>query len=121
LAFQNFLGIAKLVLASRHLLIILVRIILIAIIDQASIILPLLTRFGITSANLGYFVLDNTLNNNTTLVKLSKKLDFDPAEKRLHCIGHILNLIAEEYLFGQDCSTFKDKYKKAGALERRAL
>jgi hypothetical protein len=94
---------------------------LIVIIDQASVLLPFLTRFGITSANLGYFVLNNTSNNNTTLVELSKKLDFDPIEKQLRYIGHILNLIAEEYLFGQDCLTFKDKYKKAGALERRVL
>jgi hypothetical protein len=109
------------VLASRYLLIILVQIILIVIIDQASVLFPLLTRFGITSTNLGYFVLDNILNNNTTLVELSKKLDFDPVEKRLHCIGYILNLIAEEYLFRQDSLTFKEEYKKAGALEQRAL
>jgi hypothetical protein len=48
-------------------------------------------------------------------------MKFDPKEKRLRCIGHILNLIAEEYLFGQDCSTFEEEFKKAGAPERRAL
>jgi hypothetical protein len=36
-------------------------------------------------------------------------------------MGYILNLIAEEYLFGQDCLTFEDEYKKAGVLERRVL
>jgi hypothetical protein len=90
-------------------------------VEQAVVILPLLTRFGITSENLGYFVLDNALNNNTTLFELAKSLHFDPKEKRLRCIGHILNLIAKEYLFGQDCKSFEDEYQAAGAPERRQL
>jgi hypothetical protein len=48
-------------------------------------------------------------------------MKFDPKEKRLRCMGHILNLIAEEYLFGQDCNIFKEEFKKARAPERRAL
>jgi hypothetical protein len=89
--------------------------------DQAKVILPLLTRFGITIANLGYFTLDNAPNNDTTLVELAKVLKFDPKEKRLRCIGHILNLIAESYLFGQDASSFKADFKKAGPLAQRQL
>ncbi len=84
-------------------------------------ILPLLTRFGITTLNLGYFVLDNALNNDTTLVELSKTMGFDPKAKRLRYMGHILNLVAERYLYGQDVSKFEEEYKKAGALERRKL
>jgi hypothetical protein len=48
-------------------------------------------------------------------------MKFDPKEKQLHCIGHILNLIVKEYLFRQDCSTFEKEFKKAGALKRQAL
>ena len=84
-------------------------------------ILPLLTRFGITSSNLGYFVLDNASNNDTTLTELAKTLGFDPKLKRLRCAGHIFNLIAERYLYRQDISKFKEQYSKAGALERRKL
>ncbi len=65
----------------------------------------LLKRFGITSTNLGYFVLNNALNNDTTLVELTKTIKFDVKEKRLRYIGHILNLIIEEYLFRQDCTS----------------
>jgi hypothetical protein len=37
-------------------------------------------------------------------------------------MGHVLKLITEEYLFGQDSTTtFPDKYKAAGAPERRQL
>jgi len=89
--------------------------------DQAAVILPLLTRFGITSLNLGYFVLDNASNNNTTLIKLAKTLGFDPKAKRLCYIGHISNLIAERYLYGQDVTKFEEQYSKAGAPERRKL
>ena len=70
-------------------------------------ILPLLQRFGITGTNLGYFVLNNTPNNNTTLVELLKSIGFDPKVKRLYYMGHILNLIAKAYLYGQDISNFK--------------
>jgi hypothetical protein len=72
------------------------------------VILPLLTRFGITSLNLGYFVLNNALNNNTTFVELVKTLGFDPKAKRLCYIGHIFNLIAKRYLYRQDVSKFKE-------------
>jgi hypothetical protein len=77
-------------------------------IDQAAVILPLLTRFGIISLNLGYFVLDNALNNDTTLVELTKTLGFDPKLKRLRCISHIFNLIVERYLYGQNVSKFEE-------------
>ena len=68
-------------------------------------ILPLLARFRITTANLSYFVLDNALNNDTTLVELRKHMGFDPILKRLRYMGHIVNLIAEAYIFSQDASS----------------
>jgi hypothetical protein len=48
-------------------------------------------------------------------------MDFDPLERRLRYIGHILNLIAEQYLFGQDAALFKKEYKVAGGQVRRQL
>ena len=84
-------------------------------------ILPLFERFNITGENLGFFVLDNTTNNDTTLIELSKLLDFDPKERRLRYIGYIINLIAEQYLFGQDSKSFKDDFKEAGEQGRRCL
>jgi hypothetical protein len=48
-------------------------------------------------------------------------MDFVVTDKRLRYIGHIVNLIAKEYLFGQDCITFKAEYKAAGAPERREM
>jgi len=89
--------------------------------DQAQVILPLFNRFNITSDNLGFFVLDNARNNDTTLVELSKTLGFEPKERRLRCMGHIINLIAEQYLFGQDSKSFEDDYKEKGEKDRRRM
>jgi hypothetical protein len=90
-------------------------------IDQAIVILLLLTHFGITNANLGYFVLDNTKNNDTTLEALAETIGFDPEEKRLRYISHILNLIAKAYLFRQDTKSFTKEYKEAGPPKRRKI
>jgi hypothetical protein len=46
--------------------------------DQAVVIRPLLQYFGITNENLGYFVLNNALNNDTTLAELGKAIGFEP-------------------------------------------
>jgi hypothetical protein len=48
-------------------------------------------------------------------------MKFLPIERRLRCMGHILNLIAEQYLFGQDASSFENDYKAAGISQRRQL
>jgi hypothetical protein len=80
-----------------------------------------LEHFGINKDNLGYFVLNNTLNNDTTLVELGKTMGFEPIQKRLRYMGHIINLIAESYIFGQDISTFEENYMKASPRERQKL
>ena len=37
-------------------------------------------------------------------------MGFNVEEKRLRYIGHIFNLIAEQYLFGQDASSYEEEY-----------
>ena len=61
------------------------------------------------------------MNNNTTLKELAKTMGFDPILKQLCYIGHIINLITESYIFGQDASTWEDNFKKAGPRERQKL
>jgi hypothetical protein len=91
------------------------------LIAQAFVLLPALKHYSIRNNNLGYFVLDNATNNNTTLIELAKSLDFDPLERRLRYIGHILNLIAKQYLFGQDATLFETDFKAIGPLSQRKL
>jgi hypothetical protein len=66
-------------------------------------------------------VLDNVTNNNTTLVELLKSMGFDLRTKRLRYMGHILNLIAEAYLYGQDASDFEQQFNEKGLKGRREL
>jgi len=66
-------------------------------------------------------VLNNALNNDITLIKLSKTIKFKLIQKRLYYISYILNLIAKSYIFGQDAFTFKEDYKEALLKERRKL
>ena len=89
--------------------------------DQAAVIQPLLEHFNINKDNLGFFMLDNAPNNNTILIELGKTIGFEPIQKRLRYIGHIINLIAESYIFGQDMSTFEENHMKASSGERRKL
>ena len=66
-------------------------------------------------------MLNNASNNDITLIKLSKTIGFKLVQKQLRYMGHILNLIAKSYIFGQDTSTFKEDHKKALPRERRKL
>jgi hypothetical protein len=66
-------------------------------------------------------VLDNALNNDTTLVELAKTIGFNPKVKRLRYIGHILNLITKVYLYGQDMSNFEKQFKEQGLSSRRRM
>ncbi len=59
-------------------------------------------------------MLNNALNNNNILIKLGKSIGFNLKHKRLRYIGHILNLIAKAYLYGQDASNFEKQFKEQG-------
>ena len=67
--------------------------------DSASVILIVFERFSINKSNIGFFVLDNATNNDTILVELRKAIRFEPKERKLRYIGHIINLIAKAYLY----------------------
>jgi hypothetical protein len=77
-----------------------IEVLILSAIVQAATLLPILRHFDITDEKLGYFILDNATNNDTTLFELAKSMKFQPKERRLRCMGHILNLIVEQYLFG---------------------
>jgi hypothetical protein len=42
-------------------------------------------------------------------------MKFLPKERQLRYMGYILNLIAEQYLFGQDALSFEKDYQAAGS------
>jgi hypothetical protein len=78
--------------------------------NQAGILIEVLKDFEITD-RLGYFVTDNASNNDTTVnIVLQTFLPtltiIQRRQRRLRCWGHILNLAARAFLFGQNAEDF---------------
>lgn len=64
----------------------------------------------------GFFVLDNASSNDTAVAILGETLQFDPKVRRLRCIGHILNLVAQQLLFGSDFEKFEGEIARVANL-----
>lgn len=75
----------------------------------AAAVIATLKAYKITSSNLGYFVLDNASNSDTTVAAISREYDFNATQRRLRCVPHMINLIGQALLFGTD----KDAYNNA--------
>ena len=55
--------------------------------------------------NVGYFQADNAANNNTMIRSIARLLmdhdvSFNPENRRLRCMGHVLNLSIKAFWFG---------------------
>lgn len=92
--------------------------------NQAEQIIPLIQEYEITS-KIGYFVLDNITSNDTCVDQILRELrpDLNKKERRLQCVGHIINLAAQAFLFGKDVETFQVEARVArdARLEQREL
>jgi len=75
-------------------------------VDIADQVITVIEDFDIAS-KLGFFVLDNALNNDTAMEAIGARFGFKPKERRLRCAGHIINLIARHLLFGFDKKLFE--------------
>jgi hAT family C-terminal dimerisation region len=75
--------------------------------DIADVIIPVLKQYELVD-RLGVFVGDNASNNDTCVQAILDELDIsDPVEKRRsRCLGHIINLVAEAFIFGKDTEAF---------------
>lgn len=61
----------------------------------------ILRGWDINEKDIGYFVLDNAYNNDTAMDELGEEFGFDPEQRRIRCIGHILNLCVKQLMFGK--------------------
>ena len=71
--------------------------------EQARVLISILQDYGIVQ-DLGVIMGDNASNNNTLCRGMSKYLkdeglEWDPKQERLRCLGHIINLIVQAFLF----------------------
>ena len=58
---------------------------------------------------LGYFIIDNASFNNICITEIIEtlQLDQDIYDKRLWCMGHIINFIAKKFLFSNKLEGFE--------------
>ena len=67
--------------------------------------------------NLGFFIADNAGPNDTAIRAILQDLDADikdPDDRQVGCLGHIINLVAKAFLFGDDVESLeihKDRSK----------
>lgn len=75
----------------------------------AEVIIPTLQSYEI-SPNLGVFVADNADSNDSAIRATLSTLrpDLDPRLRRSRCLGHIINLAAQAFLFGKDVTAFEE-------------
>lgn len=81
-------------------------------------VLPVIKDYGFGD-KLGFFVLDNASSNDTCVAELGRQFNFDPKERRLRCVGHILNLIAQELLYGNDYEKFRGEVANVNDLAKQ--
>ena len=67
---------------------------------------------------IGYFVLDNASNCSSAVEVLAEKFSFDATKRRLRCAVHIINLIAQQIMYGSDLSAFEEEGYNAMDLRK---
>jgi hypothetical protein len=80
-------------------------------------IIEILKDYGITEANVGYFMLDNATNNDTAMDTIAEVFSLNKNHRRLRCAGHIINLIARSLLYGFDKDLFEQEELDAGLAD----
>ena len=56
---------------------------------------------------MGYFILNNALNNNTAIKAIVETFKFNFIKRRLYYLGYIINLITRHLLFRFNLDLFK--------------
>ena len=75
----------------------------------AEVVDKVLQDYDVTSDQIGCFVLDNATNNDTSIKSLGNTYKWSKSEvhtRRLRCFGHIINLVAQAFLFGSQSEVF---------------
>ena len=80
---------------------------------MAKVVIAIFNNFNITVEKLGYFVLNNAYNNNTTINTIALKIGFSALERRLGCGPHTYNLIGQLIIFGKDKESYDNSLSQA--------
>ncbi len=79
--------------------------------NQAEVIIQVIKDYAL-ECKIGYFVTDNATNNDTAIDIVLKTLlphlsTEARAGRRLRCLGHVINLSAKAFLYGQEWEAFE--------------
>jgi hypothetical protein len=62
-------------------------------------------------------ITDNASENAACLDLLGDELLIDMRKRHIRCMGHVINLIAQEVLFGQDAESFEESVTNVTTIE----
>ena len=79
--------------------------------NLAETVLEVISTYGLTGDRIGWFMLDNVNSNDTCVGEILKALEINDTieRRRLRCLGHIINLGARAFLFGNSLDTFENE------------
>lgn len=93
-------------------------------INLSKIVLEVIQEYEIEE-KVGHFMMNNASNNDTMMEELQKNLDLNVQQRRLRCLGHVVNLVCKAMLHGTDAESFEkdfarpDSDRRVEAFERK--
>jgi len=84
-------------------------------IDIASHVADTIDDFGFASS-VGYATLDNASSNTTCMEAMGAYFGFDPAERRISCAPHTINLVTKAMMYGTKRDNFAELLRTAGSI-----
>lgn len=92
--------------------------------NQSKTLVAVIKEFDLAD-RLGYFISDNVGSNDYAVMHTCEKLGIrDHVQRRLRCLGHIINLAAKALLYGKDTGSFDFEVSEMAQLRlevRQAL
>jgi hypothetical protein len=82
--------------------------------NMSMMVTQMMKEFDIAGHRLGYLNSDNAYPNDTCLQFLGVEFGFEWEEKRLRCLGHVINLVAKAMVLGEGCSKWEKELQAAG-------
>ena len=88
--------------------------------NQAEVIISIIRDYGIQD-RIGYFVTDNASNNDTAIDPILQELcphltQKQRKQRRLRCLGHVINLAAKAFLYGEEADAFEEDVRGANSV-----
>ena len=86
--------------------------------NMAQLVIELIEEYELID-KIGYFVLDNATSNDTCVAAVLARLrpELNPIHRRLRCLGHVINLTAKAFLYGEEKEAFEAQIGIQQALE----